>query len=119
MRYASLEIIAAHTVLGLGMAGNRFDGGSPLHPAPYRFGDPADLPADPDAELLFVIVAAIAFVDMDPAGLDPGQPLELGDHRPQRVAVERVAVQCLGMQHEPGRPRALSLAWRPTPYSNL
>jgi hypothetical protein len=45
-----------------------------------------------------VIVAAIAFVDVDAAGLDPGQFFEVGDDRPQGVAVERVAVQCLGVQ---------------------
>ena len=63
-------------------------------------GDPPHLAADPDAELLFVIVAAIALVDMDAAGLDAGQLLQLGDDRPQRVAVERIAVQGLGVQHE-------------------
>src|SRR5207244_3629866 len=97
---APLEIIAAHAVLGFGVADDRLDGGAPLHLAADRFGDPACLTADPDAELLFVIVAAIALVDVDAAGLDAGLPLELGDDRAQRVAVERVAVQRLGMQHE-------------------
>jgi hypothetical protein len=36
----------------------------------------------------------------DAAGLDPGQFFEIGDDRSHRVAVERVAVQCLGVQHE-------------------
>jgi hypothetical protein len=42
-----------------------------------------------------VIVAAIALVDLDAAGLDAGQPLQLGDDRAQGVAVERVAGQAL------------------------
>ena len=50
--------------------------------------------------LCAVVVAAIAFVDMDAAGLDPGQLFELGDHRTQGVAVKRVAVQRLGVQHK-------------------
>src|SRR5438445_13001230 len=72
---APLEVIAAHAVLGLGVADDRLDRGAPLHLAADRFGDPANLAADPDGELLFVIVAAVALVDMDAAGLDPGQPL--------------------------------------------
>ena len=63
-------------------------------------GDPADLAGDPDPELVRVVVAAIALVDMDAAGLDPGELFEIGDDRPQRVAVKRIAVQRLGMEHE-------------------
>ena len=37
---------------------------------------------------------------MNAAGLDPGQRFQLGDHRPQSVAVERISVQCLGVQHK-------------------
>jgi hypothetical protein len=68
----------------------------------------AHLAGDPDPEFVGMIVAAITFVDMDAAGLDPGQRFELGDHRSQGMAVKRVAVQGLGVQHElpalgPGR----------------
>ena len=37
---------------------------------------------------------------MDTAGLHSGQLLQLGDYRPQRVAVERVAMQGFGVQHK-------------------
>ena len=57
-------------------------------------------PADPDPELPFVIVAAVALVDMDAAGGNAGLLLQRGDDRAQRMAIERVAVQCLGVQHE-------------------
>jgi hypothetical protein len=36
------------------------------------------LAGDPDAEFIAVVVAAIAFVDMDTTGFDPGQMLQLG-----------------------------------------
>jgi hypothetical protein len=79
---ASLQIIAAHAVLSLGMADNRLDRGAAFHLAADRFSDPAYLAGDPDAELLFVIVAAVALVDMDAASLNTGQLLQLGDDRP-------------------------------------
>src|SRR5215471_7225527 len=47
-----------------------------------------------------MIGAAIALIDMDAARGDPGLPLQFGDYRAQRVAVERVAVQRFGVQHE-------------------
>jgi hypothetical protein len=53
------------------------------HLAADRGGDAAHLAADPDAELLSMVVAAVAFVDVDAAGLDPSQRFQLGDHRPQ------------------------------------
>jgi hypothetical protein len=37
---------------------------------------------------------------MDAAGLDPDQHLQLGNDRPQSVAVKGIAVQRLGVQHE-------------------
>jgi hypothetical protein len=40
-------------------------------------------------------LAAIAFVDMDTAGLDPGQHLQVGDDRPRSVAVEVIACGAL------------------------
>ena len=64
---AALEIIAAQAVLGLGVADDRLDRGTALHLAADRSGHPAHLAGDPDPELLFVIVAAIALVDMDAA----------------------------------------------------
>ena len=56
----ALEIIAAHAVLGLEMADDRLDGGSAAHLAPDGSSDPADLPGDPDPELVGMVVAAIA-----------------------------------------------------------
>ena len=82
------------------MADDGLDGGAALHLAPDGGGDAADLAADPDPELVRMVVAAIALVDMDAAGLDAGELLEVGDDGPQRVAVEGIAVQRLGMEHE-------------------
>src|SRR5437762_10913525 len=82
------------------MTDDWFDGGSPPHLAANGFRDAPNLAADPDSELLFVIVAAITLVDMNAAGLNAGLLLQLGDHRPQRVAVERVAMQGFGVQHK-------------------
>src|SRR5215467_12348637 len=93
-------MIAAHTVLGLHVADDRLDRGTTFHLATDRSCDAAYLTADPDPELLFVIMAAVALIDMDAARGDPGLPLQLGDHRAQRVAVERVTVQRFGVQHE-------------------
>jgi len=62
---------------------------------------------------------AIAPVDRDAAGLNPGRLFEFGNHWTPGVgtlgvAVERVAVQRLGMQHKPtasglGRRGAIAL----------
>jgi hypothetical protein len=52
----------AHPVLGLHVPNDRLDRGATTHPAADRGGDTAHLAADPDAELLSVVVAAIAFV---------------------------------------------------------
>ena len=57
---ASLEIIAAEAVLGLEMADDRLDGGAAFHLAADRLGDTANLAADPDPELVRMVVAAIA-----------------------------------------------------------
>jgi len=88
----ALQIIAAHAVLGLGVTDDRLDGGAAAHLAADRLRDAAHLAADPDPELLRVIVAAIALVDMDAARLDAGLLLQFGDDRPQGVTVERVTV---------------------------
>jgi hypothetical protein len=75
------------------MADDGLDRGSAAHLAADGGSDTAHLAADPDTEFVRVAVAAIALVDMNAAGLDAGQRLQLGDHRPERVAVIRVAVQ--------------------------
>jgi hypothetical protein len=67
-----------HAVLGLEVADHRLDRGAPPHLAADRGGDAAHLAGDPHPELLCVVVPAIAFVDVDAAGLDPGQLLQLG-----------------------------------------
>src|SRR5947207_4669028 len=97
---APLEIIAAHAVLGLGMADDRFDGGAAPHLATDRFRDPAHLAADPHPELLFVILTAVPLVDMDAAGLDGGLLLRFGDATAPRLAGKWAAMQRLGVQHE-------------------
>ncbi len=45
-------------------------------------------------------MAAIALVEVDAAHLDAGELLHLGDHGPERMAVVRIAVQGLGVEHE-------------------
>jgi hypothetical protein len=51
-------------------------------------------------------VAAIAFVAVDAAYGDTRQFFEIGDDGTEGVAVIRVAVQRLGVQHELPRPWA-------------
>src|SRR5205823_14759127 len=86
-------------VLGLGVADDRLDRGAAFHLAADRAGHPARLAGDPHPELLFVVVAAIALVDVDAAGLDPGQLFEVGADWAPRVAGGRGAVRGLGVQH--------------------
>src|SRR5262249_13441174 len=64
----SFEVIAIHSMLGLHVANDRLDRSAATHLAANRGGD---LAADPDAELLGVVVAVIAFVDVDATGLNP------------------------------------------------
>ena len=87
-------------MLGLEVADDWLDGGSALHFAADGLGDAADLAADPDPELVRMVVAAIPLVDMDAAGLDAGQRLDPGDDRAEGMPVEGIAVQRLRMQHE-------------------
>lgn len=47
-----------------------------------------------------MVVAAIAAVDMAALDLDAGHALDVGDGGAEGMAVERVAVQCPGMEHE-------------------
>jgi hypothetical protein len=68
---AAFEIIAAHPVLGLDVPNDRLDSDAATHLAADRGGDAAHLAADPDAEFLGMVMTAIAFVDVDAAGLDP------------------------------------------------
>jgi hypothetical protein len=67
-------------MLCLDVADHRFDGGPPPHLLADRPSDPAHLAGDPDPELVRIVVAPIALVDMDPLDLDAGQQLHLGDH---------------------------------------
>src|SRR2546427_11087368 len=94
---AALEIIAPHAVFGLGVADDRLDRGAALHLAADRSGHPAHLAGDPHPELLLVIVAAIALVDVDPAGLDPGPFFQIGADPAQRVAVQPGSLQSPGV----------------------
>ena len=54
---SAFQIIAAHAVLGLGMAKDRLDRGASFHLTSNWPGDSAHLAACADVELLFVIVA--------------------------------------------------------------
>jgi hypothetical protein len=114
----ALEIVAVHAVFGFEMADDRLDCGSAFHLAAGGSGDAPHLVADPDPELVRMVVAALALVDMNTTGLDAGQSLQIGDDGTEGVAVPRVrppagprtgsgiAVQRLCMQHElaaPGR----------------
>src|SRR5579883_2476262 len=92
----------------LHVADDGLDCGPAAHLAANGGGDAAHLAADPDAELVRVVMAAITLVDMNAAGLDAGEFLHVLDHRSERMAVERVAVQRFGVEHElaaPGRRR--------------
>ena len=42
------------------------------------------------SELVGMVMAAVPLVEVDAAGVDTREPLEIGDHGPQRVAVERL-----------------------------
>src|SRR3989442_1234543 len=97
---AALEIVAAHAGLGFNMADHGFDGGASAHLAADRLGDAPHLAGDPDLELVRMVMAAITLVEVHAAHLDAGELLQIGDHTRERVAVEWVAVQGLGVQHE-------------------
>ena len=55
---ASCEVIAAHPMFGLDVPNDRLDGGAAAHLTADRGGDAAHLAAEPDAELLGVVVAS-------------------------------------------------------------
>jgi hypothetical protein len=82
------------------VADDRLNSGSPFHLAAYRSGDASYLARDPDLELVGMVVAAIALVDVDTGDLDAGELLGVGDDGPKRMAVEGIAVQRLGVQGE-------------------
>ena len=84
----------------LEMADHGLDGGATAHLAADGFGDPADLAADPDLEPVGIVVAAIALVAVDAADRNTCELFEIGDDGTERMAVIRVAVQRLGVQHE-------------------
>ena len=73
---------------------------APLHLTTDGSRDAADLTRDPDPEPVRVVVATVPFVDMDAASLHAGELLHVGDHGAERVPVERIAMQGLGMEHE-------------------
>ena len=87
-------------MLGLDVADDGLDGGPASHLAADGLGDPAHLARDPDPELVRVVVAAVALVDVDAPNLDAGQLLHLGDNGAEGVAVVGIAVQRLGVEHE-------------------
>jgi len=96
----ALEMVATHPMVILEMADDGFDGGSASHLAADGLGDTADLAADPDLEPVGIGVAAIALVTVDAADRNTCELFEIGDDGAERMAVVRVAVQRLGMQHE-------------------
>jgi hypothetical protein len=51
-----------------------------------------------------VVVTAISFVDVGTANLHPGELLHVGDRGAERVPVEGIAMQGLGMEHELSAP---------------
>ena len=93
-------MVGAHSVVVLEVADHGFDGRSASHLAADGFGDAANLAADPDLEAVGIIVAAIAFVAVDAARRNACELFEISDDGTERVAIVRVAVQRLGMQHE-------------------
>ena len=84
---------------------------------------PAGLAADPNFEPIGIVVAAIALVAVDAAHRHTCEFFQIGDDGTERVAVIRVAVQRLGVQHELpalgrgdrgyNRDLAAELIWRP------
>jgi hypothetical protein len=110
--FGSFEIVAIHAVLGLEMADDRLDGGSALHLAPDGGGGAADLAGDPDPELVGMVVAAIALVDMDAAGFDAGEPLDLCHGRPQAITPRAAGWPAARLW--PARPATLPLPDVPT-----
>ena len=80
------------------MADDRLDGGSALHLAADGGGDAADLAGDPDPEPVGMAITAITLVDVDAAGLDAGELLQIGDDGTEGMAIIRIAMQRLGVE---------------------
>jgi hypothetical protein len=95
-----LRWLQSTRVVDFDVADDRLDGGGALHVAADRDGDVADLAADPDAELVWMVVPAIALVNVDAARLYTRKPSRIRDNRSERVAVIGVAVQRRGVEHE-------------------
>ncbi len=83
----------------LEMADHGLDGSSASHLAANDFCDAADLAANPDPEPVGIVVA-IALVAVDAADSNTFELFEISDDGNERVAVVRIAMQRLGMQHE-------------------
>src|SRR5262245_59051058 len=110
-------MVSIYAVIGLYVANDWFGGRSSLHLAADHRGDLPGLSADPHPELVRVLVAAIALVDVDAARLDAAEPRHLGEDRAERMAVEWNAVQRFGMQHGLDLVGALALLCPCTPSS--
>lgn len=82
---AALEMVTAHSVVVLEMADHRLDGGATPHLATDRFGDTANLAADPDLEPVGIVVAAVALVAVDAARCNTCELFEVGDDGTERV----------------------------------
>ena len=66
-------------------------------------------PAMMEPELVRMVVAAITLVDMDAAGLDAGQLLQIGDDRPDGVAALRPDRRALRARRADQRPQLSGL----------
>src|ERR1700676_4555728 len=84
----------------LEMADHGLDGGAAAHLAADGLAGPSDLAADPDLEPIGIVVAAIALVAVDAAHRNTCELFKIGDDGTERVAVIRISVQGLGVQHE-------------------
>ena len=82
------------------MADHGLDGSSASHLAANDFCDAADLAANPDPEPVGIVMAAIALVAVDAADSNTCELFEISDDGTERVAVVRIAMRRLGMQHE-------------------
>src|SRR5260221_3328343 len=101
------------------MADDRLDGGSALHLAADRLGDAADLAADPDPELVRMVMAAIALVDVDAAGLRPGQVLHTRAHPGEGGGCPRAVRLRLGLSRGMAHLRLSALGIEPPHSSGL
>src|SRR5262245_13615943 len=97
---AALEVVAAHPVILLDVPDDELDGCTTAHLAADGLGYAPDLAGDPDLEAVRMVVTAIAFVSVDTASRNACELFEIGDDGAKRMAVVRVAVQRLGVQHE-------------------